>query len=70
MPTTTKQAPAAAASDPFVPRHIGPRDGDIADMLAALGHDSLDAFIDSVVPESIRLRRPLAIHGGRGESET
>ena len=69
MPTTTKQAPAAAASDSFVPRHLGPRDADVAEMLALLGHDSLDAFIDAVVPESIRLRRPLAIHAGRSEHE-
>ncbi|HEU5173563.1 MAG TPA: aminomethyl-transferring glycine dehydrogenase [Gemmatimonadaceae bacterium] len=68
MPTT-KQAPAAAAFDSFVPRHLGPRDAEVAEMLAFLGHDSLDAFIDAAVPESIRLRRPLAIHAGRSEHE-
>src|SRR5216110_302875 len=38
-------------------------------MLATLGYESLDAFIDAVVPEEIRLRRPLALPPGRTERE-
>jgi len=38
-------------------------------MLKLLGYDSLDAFIDAVVPEDIRLRRPLALPPGRDERE-
>ena len=38
-------------------------------MLDQLGYDSLDAFIDAVVPEEIRLRRPLALPPGRSERE-
>src|SRR5437867_1402061 len=38
-------------------------------MLATLGYDSLDAFIDAVIPEDIRLRRPLALPPGRTERE-
>ena len=38
-------------------------------MLEQLGYDSLDAFIDAVVPEEIRLRRPLALPPGRSERE-
>ncbi len=38
-------------------------------MLDALGHDSLDALIDATVPESIRLRRPLALGPERSEYE-
>ncbi|MBT7734136.1 MAG: hypothetical protein HN707_04460, partial [Verrucomicrobia bacterium] len=40
--------------DRFVARHIGPRPDDIAAMLAALGHESLDAMIDAGTPSSIR----------------
>ncbi len=53
----------------FVPRHIGPGEADVAAMLELLGYDTLDALIDATVPESIRLRRPLAIHDGLGEYE-
>src|SRR5256884_19533 len=38
-------------------------------MLATLGYDSLDAFIDAVVPPDIRLRGPLALPPGRTERE-
>ncbi len=36
-------------------------------MLEVMGYPTLDAFIDDVVPESIRLRRPLALPPGRSE---
>ena len=36
-------------------------------MLATLGYDSLEAFTSAVVPESIRLRRPLALAPGMDE---
>ncbi len=38
-------------------------------MLDVLGVTSLDALIDATVPESIRLRRPLAIPAGLSENE-
>lgn len=53
----------------FTHRHIGPRPPDIHEMVEALGYPSLDALIDAVVPEEIRLRRPLALPKGRGERE-
>src|SRR3954462_10411316 len=53
----------------FAYRHIGPRRADVHEMLELLGYDSLDAFIDAVVPEEIRLRRPLALPPGRSERE-
>jgi glycine dehydrogenase len=53
----------------FAYRHIGPRREDVAEMLEGLGYASLDAFIDAVVPEDIRLRRPLALPPGRSERE-
>jgi glycine dehydrogenase len=55
--------------DVFRTRHIGPRPEEQREMLALLGYDSLDAFIDAVVPEDIRLRRPLALPPGRDERE-
>ena len=38
-------------------------------MLEVLGYETLDQFIDAVVPEEIRLRRPLALPPGRSERE-
>ncbi len=38
-------------------------------MLDALGFDSLDTFIDAVVPESIRLRAPLNTGSGASEAD-
>jgi len=37
----------------FTDRHIGPRDADIATMLAAVGHDSLTALANAAVPDGI-----------------
>ncbi|MEP6573399.1 MAG: aminomethyl-transferring glycine dehydrogenase [Gemmatimonadota bacterium] len=53
----------------FLFRHLGPRRDDIQAMLGTLGYDALDAFIDDVVPEDIRLRRPLDLPPGRSERE-
>src|SRR5215207_5618407 len=53
----------------FAYRHIGPRRGDLPEMLDLLGYRSLDALIDAVVPEDIRLRRPLDLPPGRSERE-
>ena len=55
--------------DVFRTRHIGPRPEEQREMLALLGYDSMDAFIDAVVPEDIRLRRPLALPPGRDERQ-
>jgi glycine dehydrogenase len=70
---STKQSTKAAErhmdGGSFISRHIGPSDAEQREMLKALGFESLDAMIDATVPESIRLRRPLAIHGGLSEYE-
>jgi glycine dehydrogenase len=55
--------------DRFPPRHIGPSDDEIAEMLRDVGFDSLDALTDAVVPADIRLRRPLDLPPARGEHE-
>ncbi len=39
--------------DAFVERHIGPNDAEIAQMLRTVGHDSLDAMTEAIVPASI-----------------
>ena len=46
-------------TDAFASRHLGPRTGEIQEMLAALGYDSLDALTAAVVPDSIRTPSPL-----------
>jgi glycine dehydrogenase len=55
--------------DTFVRRHVAPSTTEIAEMLRALGYDSLDAFIDATVPESIRLRRTMDIGPARTEHD-
>ncbi len=68
MTTTIRTAPPAIA-DSFVPRHVGPSDADQQAMLALLGYATLDELVAATIPESIRIRRPLAIHAGRSEHE-
>ncbi len=47
--------------DAFLERHIGPNDAEIAHMLRVVGHDSLDALTDAIVPASIKSAAPLAL---------
>ncbi len=56
----SQQSPATTTK-PFAGRHIGPDDGQVAEMLSAIGYDSLDSLIDAVVPESIRVREALGL---------
>jgi glycine dehydrogenase len=56
-------------SDTFVRRHIGPRDEDIASMLASLGLDSLEALVDEAIPAEIRAEVALDLPDGRGEQD-
>lgn len=48
-------------STPFLYRHLGPRQGEVREMLTALGAGSLDEVVDSTVPAAIRNRTPLDI---------
>lgn len=41
--------------DTFTPRHIGPRQKDVDEMLAVLGHKSMDEFIDATIPTDLRV---------------
>ena len=54
---------------PFVSRHIGPNDGEIAQMLQAIGFENLSSFIDATVPKDIRLTRLLDLPAGASEEE-
>ncbi len=45
----------------FAGRHIGPRPGDTAAMLAVVGHPTLESLADACVPEGVRDRTPLAL---------
>ncbi len=45
--------------DAFIHRHIGPSPNDIAQMLGIIGVSSLDELIETTVPASILLDRPL-----------
>jgi glycine dehydrogenase len=53
--------------DSFVPRHIGPSESDIQEMLGALGLPSLQALVDVTVPSDIRFRGQLTIPTHRSE---
>jgi glycine dehydrogenase len=68
---TSNAAPRAALSgaslrdlehhSAFLERHIGPNDAEIAHMLRVVGHDSLEALTDAIVPASIKSPAPLAL---------
>ena len=45
----------------FQGRHIGPDEEQVREMLAALGHETLDSLIDEAVPANIRSPRALSL---------
>lgn len=47
----------------FLSRHVGPSAADQSFMLETLGYKSLNDFIDDVVPENIRVRSDINLHG-------
>ncbi|HJS34627.1 MAG TPA: aminomethyl-transferring glycine dehydrogenase subunit GcvPA, partial [Pseudoxanthomonas sp.] len=53
----------------FLERHIGPNDAEIAHMLRVVGHDSLEAMTDAIVPASIKSAQPLALPAPINEEE-
>jgi len=52
---------------PFTRRHIGPDQRAMEQMLQVVGADSIESFISSVVPASIRTERPLSFGQPAGE---
>src|SRR5712672_1324881 len=70
MSTTIKHVEAAIPpAESFVPRHVGPDEKDVAEMVRTLGFSSLDALIDATVPQKIRLRGGLDLPKGMTEPE-
>ena len=70
MSTTIKHVEAAIPpAESFVPRHVGPDEKDVAEMVKTLGFSSLDALIDATVPQKIRLREGLSLPKGMTELE-
>jgi glycine dehydrogenase len=59
----TKQVPLRELERaiPFTRRHVGPSPTDQQQMLAVVGHGSLEALCEAAVPESILMRKPLGI---------
>jgi glycine dehydrogenase len=55
--------------DTFPRRHLGPAPDEVAEMLAEIGYDSLDALVDAAIPESIRMDRALDMPPPRSEQE-
>ncbi|GGA46153.1 aminomethyl-transferring glycine dehydrogenase [Dyella nitratireducens] len=55
--------------DAFIERHIGPNDAEIAQMLHAIGYDSLEAMTDAIVPGQIKSKAPLALPASITEEE-
>lgn len=53
----------------FVERHIGPNDAEIAQMLEVVGHASLDALTDAIVPGNIKSPAALALPEAITEQE-
>lgn len=52
---------------PFVRRHIGPRDEDVAAMLEVVGKSSLDELIDTTLPAEIRTAERLIVEAAPSE---
>ena len=50
-------------TDTFVRRHLGSSPAQVAEMLATVGVETLDALIDQTVPAAIRQSTPLALEG-------
>jgi glycine dehydrogenase len=58
-----------AHPDQFVRRHIGPNATETGELLALLGHKTLDELIDAAVPKKIRLGKNLSLPAARSEFE-
>ncbi len=64
---------ALSPTDPFLPRHIGPREDELSAMLASVGAESLEALVEDTIPAAIRMDHPLSLErlaGPASESET
>src|SRR5256885_1941428 len=70
MSTTIKHVEnVIPPAESFVPRHVGPDERDVAEMLKTVGFPSLDALIDATIPAKIRYRGGLDLGKGMTEPE-
>ena len=67
--SVTDRRHSLARTDLFVRRHVGPDDEQVREMLDTIGYDSLDALIDTAVPEAIRFDRALDLPAPTSEYE-
>jgi glycine dehydrogenase len=68
LSSTTEGVSVATSLSPFVARHIGPREADIAVMLQRVAKASLAELADTAIPASIRSNAPLAIEAADSEA--
>jgi glycine dehydrogenase len=54
---------SSRAGDVFAPRHLGPRAGQLPEMLRTIGLERLDQLAEAVIPASIRAKEPLVLEG-------
>ena len=69
MSDPTSSSPSSTLGE-FVARHIGPRESDIAHMLEALGHESIEALMSAAVPGGIRTAAALDLPEALDEEAT
>ncbi len=74
MPGTKPSSPSSVSTPvhhppDFLARHLGPDSGDVSEMLATVGCETLDDLMEEAVPSSIRLRSDLRIPEAVPEAE-
>src|SRR3954466_4914161 len=69
VPENARESSGSRGARPFVDRHIGPDEGAIADMLKAVGFDSLEALMDAAVPGRIRASDALDLPSAATEAQ-
>ncbi len=56
-------------ADRFADRHIGSSPEEVQEMLHVIGLPTLDAMVDSAIPQQIRVARPLSLPSAGSENE-
>ena len=57
------------AQTSFIPRHIGPSEAEVQEMLQTIGFSSLEEMTAAIVPADIRLKAPLDMAAPKAEQE-
>jgi glycine dehydrogenase len=61
MTASKTTSPASIDPDTFIPRHIGPGEDEVAEMLRTLELQTVDDLIDATIPSQIRLGRQITM---------